>query len=135
MTFSERSKPARLGSVASVAVAICMLISVIGCGLVRFELAGSDPSAAMLLASSVDDIERVDLKQDSLSTAHKPLDAISPQERGAPQRLRTLTMWRWWYRPPAWLDSEHRSSVADSSVRNVSGTGRELLTQFCISLR
>jgi hypothetical protein len=114
MTFSERSKPAQLVSVARVVVAICVLASVIGCGLARFELSASDPPAATLLASSVDDIDGADLKQDSLSTAQKPLDAVAPHQRAVPQRLRTLTMWRWWYRPAALVALRHRFGVADA---------------------
>jgi hypothetical protein len=134
VTFSKRSRADQPGSVACVVVAICVLVSVIGCGLARFELSASDPPAATLLASSVDDIDRADLKQDLLSTAHKPVDAIAPHQRAVPQRLRTLTMWRWWHRPAAWLAPRHRFGVPDACALNVSRTGRELLTQFCVSL-
>jgi hypothetical protein len=134
VTFSKRSRADRLGSVAGAMVAICVLVSVIGCGLARFELPAPNPPAATLLASSVDDIDRADLQQDLLSTAHKPVDAIAPHQRAVPQRLRTLTMWRWWYRPAAWLASQHRFGVADAYTLNVSRTGRELLTHFCVSL-
>ena len=127
MTFTRRSRTDQLGSVACVMVAICVLVSVIGCGLARFELSASDPPSATLLASSVDDIDRADLKHDSL-------DAIAPHQRAVPQRLRTLTMWRWWYRPAAWHAFQHRFGVPDAFGLDMSRTGRKLLTQLCISL-
>jgi len=43
MTFSKRSKPVQLVSFASMMVAVCYLISVIGCGVARSEIAASDP--------------------------------------------------------------------------------------------
>jgi hypothetical protein len=126
VTFSKRSRADGLGSVACVTVAICALISVIGCGLARFELSASDPPSATL-ASSVDDIDRADLKHDSL-------DAIAPHQRAVPQRLRTLTKWRWWYRPAAWHAFQHRFGVPDAFGLDVSRTGRKLFAQLCISL-
>lgn len=135
MTFSKRSKPVQLVSFASMMVAVCYLISVIGCGVARSEIAASDPPAATLIASSVDDIERADLKQDSLSAAHKPLDAAAPPQRALTQRLRSFTAWRWWYRPTSWLTAWRQFGVVDTCAPDVSRTGQTLLTQFCISLR
>lgn len=135
MTFSKRSRTAQLGSVAYVMVAICVLVSVIGCGLARFELSAQDPPAATLLASSVGDIDHADLKQDSLSIAPKPLDAVAPHQRAVPQRSRTLTTWPSWYRPTSWLAARYRFGAAETCAPDVSRTGQKLLTQFCISLR
>jgi hypothetical protein len=128
VSFSKRSRTAQLGSGACVMVAICVLVSVIGCGLARFELSASDPPSATLLASSVDDIDRADLKHDSL-------DAVAPHQRAVPQRSRTLTTWPSWYRPTSWLAARYRFGAADTCAPDVSRTGRKLLTQFCISLR
>jgi hypothetical protein len=135
VTFSKRSRADRLGSVTYVVVAICLLVSVIGCGLARFEFSAQDPPAATLLASSVDDIDHADLKQDSLSAAPKPLDAVAPHQRAVPQRSRTLTTWPSWYRPTSWLAARYRFGAADTCAPDVSRTGQKLLTQFCISLR
>jgi hypothetical protein len=135
VTFSKRSRADGLGSVACVTVAICVLVSVIGCRLARFEFSAQDHPAATLLSSSVDDINHADLKQDSLSTAHKPLDAVAPHQRAVPQRSRTSTTWPSWYRPTSWLAAGHRFGAVDTCAPDLSRTGQKLLTQFCISLR
>lgn len=135
MTFSEKPRTTQRGFVACLAVSICLLLSVIGCGVARFDSSATDAAATALLTTSVDDAERTDLETASPPGAHKTFDVIAQHHRTLPHRMRSLTPWRWWRLAPAWLVVRHQLDIGDPSGIDVFPTGRKLLTQFCISLR
>ena len=132
VTFSEKPTTIRPGLVACLAVSICILVSVICCGIGRLEFATADTATATLQTANVDDAERPDLESASPPTVHKTFDVIAQNHRALPHRMRSLTPWRWWH---LGLPIRHPGDIADPGDLDVSATGRKLLTQFCISLR
>jgi hypothetical protein len=135
VTFSQQRRTPRPGLFACLAVAICVLISVIGCGVARFDLAAADEAAETTLSASVDDTPQADLEADSRRSAHKTFDAFAQHHRVLPHRMRSLTPWRWWHHTPSWPTIGHQLDLVDAGAADVSRTGRKLLTQFCISQR
>jgi len=135
VTFSRKRRTPHPRRVACLAVAIFVLISVIGCGVARFDLAAADEAAETILLASVADTQQADLEADSLPSVHKTFDAFAQHHRMLPHRMRSLTPWRWWHHAPSWPTIRHQLDLVDAGATDVSGTGRKLLTQFCISQR
>jgi hypothetical protein len=131
VNFADRCRPPWLRSIIAIVVAVCVLVSVIGFGLLRFELATSAPPPPVAVSLGADDIERADLDPDSSPAAHKAVGSVA-RSRALPPRLRSLPPSSYsvsvptlWYRLGAFCRRVVSTSVA----------GQELLTQFCIARR
>lgn len=135
MTFSQKPRTPRSGLFACLAVAICVLLSGIGCGIARFDLSITDESAETALATSAGNAERTDPPADLLPSVHKTFDALALHHRTLPHRTRSLTPSRWWHHPPTWPTPGNQRITAHDGATAVSATGRKLLTQLCISQR
>lgn len=131
MNSTDRCGSPWLRSIIAVAIAVCVVVSVIGFGLLRFELATSVPPPSAAMSLDVDDIERVDPDHDSSPAVHKSFNIVK-RYRALPSRLRALpplsllvSAPMLWYRPGA-----VRPGVSATCLG-----GQELLTQFCIARR
>ena len=110
-----------------------MLVSVIGCGIARFDLATADVTTES--TALLDGPENADLDSNSPPTVHKSFDALAQHHRTLPHRTRSLTPSRWWHHTHLWPTVAHHRESAGRAVAEKLPTGRMLLTQFCISLR
>lgn len=132
MNFSDGCRPARLRSISAITVAVCVLVGVIGCGLVRFELAASAPPPPVGVSLGADNSECGDLDHDSSPTTHKAFSTAA-LPHVLPPRLRSVPVWRWSPSPvslPAlWYRLDGDCPRAPASVL----AGQQLLTQLCIA--
>ncbi|WIM88182.1 hypothetical protein PT015_01255 [Candidatus Mycobacterium wuenschmannii] len=122
------------GIVACLIVAIALLISVIGCGVARFDLATANEAAETALSVSAD-AEQADAVADALPSAHKTFDALAQHHRTLPHRMRSLTPSRWWHHTQAWPTARQHLDTGYAAAADICPSGRMLLTQFCISQR
>jgi hypothetical protein len=131
VNFADRRRPPWLRPIIAIAVAVCVVVSVIGFGLLRFEVATSAPPPSVPASLSADDIERADPDHDSSPVTQKAVRsvarhrALTPGLRSLPPLSFLVSAPMLWYRPGA-----VRPGVSATCLG-----GQELLTQFCIARR
>jgi hypothetical protein len=131
VNFTNGCKPPWLRSIIAIVVVVCVLVGVIGYGLVRFEFAASAPPPSVLVSLGADDIERADPDHDGSPAAHIAFSTVT-RHRALPPRLRSLPLSSWAVSVPI---LRYRLGVPGPGLPATSLAGQELLTQLCIARR